>query len=64
MASIHAAPKLVYLRPDGEDGLDLVIATPDGATLVQPPTAAQSARFLNQLSEFVERKFRQMEKIG
>lgn len=65
MATIHERPKLAYLRSDGaepEPGLDLVVTLKDGQVLVRPLSPAEAARWLSQLSEFVERRFRRAEK--
>jgi hypothetical protein len=59
MSSIHPKPQLVFLRDDGDGGLDLVMKTSTGALEVHPLRPKDAATWLAQLSEFVGRKFRE-----
>ena len=55
MSSIHPAPKLAYVRPDGEGGIELVFSMDDGKFIVKPLDRIEAYRMGVLLLNFAMR---------
>lgn len=58
MATIHPKPKLLHLRSDGDDGMQMTVTTSRGEFEVMDVSPEQAAAWSAQLSGFVAQRLK------